>query len=146
VNPDYTAWRKANIYEKAKPKPVPKERVEWQEIPKSGVEIYQPPVAREDDIDAPLGALERDIEEAILEAEPVAAVLMEEEIPEQEPEPDPNFLTLPVIKLPPNASFVLCGQDGVTVPVKIKRGMQKKLMRKMIRVERMEDGTLEHRP
>lgn len=57
-----------------------------------------------------------------------------------------NMLTLRVVKLAPNASFVLCALDGVAVPVKVRRGMGGRLLKKTIQVERLDDGTLTHRP
>ena len=58
----------------------------------------------------------------------------------------PAILRLQVVKLAPNASFVLCALDGVSVPVKVRRGMGSKLLKKTIQVERLDDGTLTHRP
>jgi len=57
-----------------------------------------------------------------------------------------TLLSLRVVKLAPNASFVLCALDGVAVPVKVRRGMGSKLLKKTIQVERLDDGTLTHRP
>lgn len=57
-----------------------------------------------------------------------------------------TLLSLRVVKLAPNASFVLCAFDGIAVPVKVRRGMGSKLLKKTIQVERLEDGTLTHRP
>ena len=55
-------------------------------------------------------------------------------------------LRLRVVKLARNSSFVLCALDGVCVPVRVKRGSGPKLVKKDIRVERAEDGTLHHLP
>jgi hypothetical protein len=60
--------------------------------------------------------------------------------------PPPAIQALKVVKLAPNASFVLCALDGVSVPVKVRRGMGSKLLKKTIQVERLDDGTLTHRP
>jgi hypothetical protein len=60
--------------------------------------------------------------------------------------PAPGIQALRVVKLAPNASFVLCALDGVSVPVKVRRGMGGRLLKKTIQVERLDDGTLTHRP
>ena len=55
-------------------------------------------------------------------------------------------LTLRVVKLAPNTKFVLCGLDGKSVPVRIRRGIGPKLLKKSIRVTRQAAGTYHHTP
>lgn len=58
----------------------------------------------------------------------------------------PEVMLLFVLKLARNSNFVLCGLDGVSVPVRVKRGVGQKLIKKEIRVERRDDGTFHHLP
>lgn len=73
------------------------------------------------------------------EKEVIAAVVPTETPPEEreamihELEQD-EVLTLRCVKLAKNNSFVYCDRDGVCVPVKIKKGIGNRLLKKPIKV------------
>lgn len=115
INPAYTKWRKEQFREKP--------------LQEGGVTVFGDLVAK----DQPPGELDSIDPHKLDSAGSIPAPATSE------------FLTLRVLKLARNSNFVLCAQDGVSIPVRVKRGIGPKLIKKDIRVENRE-GTLYHAP
>lgn len=111
VNPEYTAWRKKYVLKAKAPQPPPRE------------------------VAVMIGQLSDLNVSPVEDAPDTSNAVLTMDVGEDVPDPDqPEILTLRCIKQAINKRFVYCDLKGVKVPVRCKKGVGHRLVKKTIKV------------